>query len=79
MRIVLDLQGRQSLYLNHQGAIYELRVDAEGRDACQSFALEGALGSLRAFFDAGTAMIEDCIAKEGETNFGGVEIGPPSE
>ena len=36
MRIVLDLQGRQSLYLNHQGAIVELRVDAEGRDACQS-------------------------------------------
>jgi hypothetical protein len=78
MRIALDLQGHQSLYLNHQGAIYELRVDAEGRQACQSFALEGSLDALRDFFDAGRELIDQCIEQGGKTDLPIVEIGPPA-
>ena len=78
MRVTLDLQGSQSILLTQQGVIYEVRVTAEDQDNHQIFSLEGSLDVLRNFFDAGRALVEECMEKEGKTeNLEVVMIGPP--
>lgn len=64
MRIVLDLQGHQVAFIGVQGVVYRIHIirDEDG----QEFELEGSLGAMRGFFEAGLQLVQDTEEAEGD-------------